>query len=72
MRTGNRYLLLGVTLRDIHVETSYVMDVKINSPLARAPPVATTLAIVWYASCSLLTVWHAHVVNGFVHFVVLA
>jgi len=68
MRTGNRYLLLGMTLRDIHVETSYVMDVKINSP----PPVATTLTIVWYASCSLLTVWHAHAVNDFVRFVVLA
>jgi len=59
MRTGKRYLLLGVTLRDIHVETSYmyVMDVKINSPLARAPPVATTLTIVWYASCSQLTAY---------------
>ena len=52
--------MLGVTLRDIHVETSYVMDVKINSPLARAPPVATTLAIVWYASCSLLTAYNVH------------
>ena len=63
--------MVGLTLRDIHVETSDVMDVKINSPLAHALPVATTLAIVWYASCSLLTAYTAHVVNGFVHFAVL-
>jgi len=49
--------LLGMTLCDMHVETSYEMDVKINSPFAHAPPGATTLSIVWYASCSLLTAY---------------